>query len=393
MRAGKRGSWMGHVVLDITGKSPEAMLNAMANGGLSFWEASRPSPDLLRVHVALRDALRLKPLLRRTGCRMRIKERKGWAFRFKRWRRRSFFIAGAVLFLIGLQVLSQIVWKVDVTGQDKVSEERVLEAARSQGLYPRQWKFRLPDPEVLSDRIQRALPEASWVGVTFTGTRATVQIVEAKTAEKPPLASPRHLVARRDAEIVSIYAETGRPVVKPHAFVRKGDVLISGLIGQEPNRAAVVARGTVRGKVWDVAEIEMPLTRAVKTYTGEKQVRRYLVFGSKGLRLSGYGDPGFQTAETQTDDRGLSWRNYRLPIGWRTETVREVNVEEETLTTEQARIVAMEHARAQAVERVGGNAKLLGENILHEKTDNGKVYMKALFEIETDLTEELAIVP
>ncbi len=74
-----------------------------------------------------------------------------------------------------------------------------------------------------------------------------IKIVEATIPETPQLLSPRHLVASKNAMVTEIFAEKGKPVVKPNAYVRKGDILISGILGDEAHQQTVVAQGKVKG--------------------------------------------------------------------------------------------------------------------------------------------------
>ncbi|MDT2238564.1 sporulation protein YqfD [Paenibacillus larvae] len=84
-------------------------------------------------------------------------------------------------------------------------------------------------------------------------------------------------------------AKKGKPQVRPGSYVKKGSILISGLIGDEANQAQVTAEGTVKGLVWYESDIESPLTRTYQIYTGESKDKDYLVIGNRGLQLTGYG--------------------------------------------------------------------------------------------------------
>jgi similar to stage IV sporulation protein len=137
----------------------------------------------------------------------------------------------------------------------------------------------------------------------------------------------------------------------------------------------------------------MPLVLKQKVYTGESKKRSYLVLGSRGIQVSGYGKPAYEQSEVQSDRKVLQWRKFTLPIGWLKETVMESRIEETVLDSEEAVKIALEQARSEVISAGGKDAKLRGEKILlHEKSDNGKVYMKVLFEVEQNIAVELPIV-
>jgi similar to stage IV sporulation protein len=308
--------------------------------------------------------------------------------------RRKMFIAGIVCFFAAIYMLSMLVWQIDVEGNEKIARSDVLQAAREQGIYRFQWKFRMQDSDMLSRELQNKLPGSAWIGVDVQGTRILIKIVESARPDDRQLMNPRHLVASKNALVTQILAEKGKPLVKPNANVSRGDILISGYIGDEANRQTVVAQGKVRGIVWEEATVEIPLILRQKVYTGETKSRSFLVIGSRGLQVAGYGETPFAQYETVSRLQTVHWRKWSLPFGWLSEKQLESRMEEIPLDPEEAKKIALEQARAELVAAAGPDAVWRGEKIiLHEKSDNGKVYMKVLFEIEQPIAVEQPIIP
>jgi similar to stage IV sporulation protein len=389
-------SWMqwvrGIVTIRVRGKAMETLVNRAMAGGIRLWSIERTSGGELVCNVTVDDFFRLRPLLKETGCRLRVVARKGMPFWLVKLRKRLFFGVGLVLFFIGMYLLSSLVWTIEVKGNDKISEEQILQAAKQEGVYPFQWSFRLPDTSSLSRRLEQKLPGAAWVGVEKHGTKITIQVVETTKPAPRPLLSPRDLVASTDAVVTDMLAETGRPVVKRNQRVKKGDVLISGLLGDEKHQQAVVAKGTVKGIVWHEYNIVSPLTRKVKVYTGEKEVRWYAVIGERALRVSGFGKPAFAAYETIRNMEKASWRTWELPFGRMKETLLEVRIDTVPVSEAEAKEAGLLQARADLISKTGTGTVIRAENILHEKTDNGKVYMKVLFEAEQSIAVERPLV-
>jgi similar to stage IV sporulation protein len=385
----------GSVRLSIRGDRPEQFLNRCTASNILTWDVRyRGSRMELTLHLG--DFFRLRPLLKQTGCRAHVIERAGLPFALQRMERRKFFAAGLVLFVVGLYLLSSVVWDVKVTGNERISEADVLAAAKKHGIHALQWKFKLDDPAVLAKRLMHELPGAAWIGVEIRGTQIRIEVVEAVQPTPKPLTSPRHLVSAHDAVITRIHTERGKPMVRVHQAVRKGQILISGLIGSEDpkgSRAAVVAEGTVRGLVMYEYQIEMPLTLKYKVYTGESYKRSYAVIGNRAIQLTGYGKGGYKQHEVISERKGIEWRGYKLPFGWLTETVLESRTAEERLSAEDAGKIAMQQAAADLRTVIGPDAEIVTQKILHENADNGKVYIKALFEVDQSIVEEQAIIP
>ncbi|MDQ0192634.1 sporulation protein YqfD [Paenibacillus wynnii] len=385
-------SWLrGVVTLHVTGPQVELFINALTGLGIVIWDV-KPVKSGLNLKLLLNDFYALRPLLKKTGCRIHITNRSGLPFITARLWRRKFFAAGLLFFGIALFLLSSMVWSVDVEGNERIAAEDVLDAARQEGVFPFQWIWRMEDPDKLSRELTVRLPGTSWIGVQRTGTAVKIQIVEAVQPEKKPLYSQRHLVSRTDAVVTEIYAEQGRPVVGRNTRVKKGDILISGALGDEESIQYVVAKGEVKGLVWHEYNINVPLKTDVNSYTGQRKDHSYLVLGKWAVQLWGYGKSPFEKSNTLTEKVPLSWRSIHMPIGWMTEKELEVEVKTVTLTPQEARDKGLEIAKNDILAHYGNDSVLKSQKILHEKRENGKVYMKVLFEVEERIAEELPIV-
>lgn len=378
----------GAVTVVIRGGSIEQFINELSRKGIEIWEL-KPQPDgSMEANMQAGNFFSLRPLLRRTGCRLQAKRRNGLPFFLLRLRKRKAFLLGFSMFVAILFGLSQLVWDIEVKGNVKIPDEDVLKVAREEGLYPFQWIFSLPKQDKLSAELTRKLPGTSWVGVSRSGTRMYIQIVEATEPKDKDLVSPRHLVSKADGVVTYIYAEKGQPEVKKHDRVKKGQILVSGIQGGK----MVVSKGEIRGDVWHEYNIQVPLVKKQKVYTGEKKERGYLFFGKTAIQLTGYGALDFERSQTLTDYDRLTWRSFQLPIGWMTEKVLETTELEIKLTEEQAKQDGIDRAKRDILAKNGADSVILNQKILHENTENGKVYMKVLFEVDQNIAEELPIV-
>ncbi len=386
-------SWLkGTVTIEVRGGSPEAFINEAMAGGVKLERLRRPSLELLQADISVTDFFRIKPFLKRTGCKIKVVNRSGMPFFLARAEKRIWFTAGLGLFFVMLFLLASLVWKVEVTGNVRLTEEEILTAARKEGIYFWQISYKLDDMNQISKRLAAALPGTNWVGVEKKGTKINIQVVE-QTIPKPlPLNSPRHLIASADAVVTQIVADAGKPMAAKNKKVKKGDVLISGIIGSEGNTRAIPAKGIVRGAVWYEYLLEAPLTHKMKVYTGNKKVSWHLVLGSRALKLSGFGQEPYSSSESLVDEERVGWRNWTLPIGRLKHTEMETMELERILTIEEAKNAAILQAKADVLEKAGLDAIIEDEIVLHEKTDNGKVYMKVLFEVDQSIVKEMPLV-
>ncbi|WP_364149247.1 sporulation protein YqfD [Paenibacillus sp. LPE1-1-1.1] len=391
--SGQGAKWIkGMVTVQIRGGQAEQLVNRALAGGLQLSSIRWTSSGLLEFELSVSDFFGLRPYLKETGCRIHVTKRKGLPFLLVKAERRKLFAGGIVLFFAIIFMLSSLVWNIEVRGNVKLTEDQVRQAAKEEGLYPMQWSFRLTDADVLSKQLVRKLPGSTWVGVEKKGTKVIIQVVESTIPEQASLNTPRHLVAAADAVVTEVIAEAGRPVVRKNTRVKKDQILISGTIGGEENSRTVVAKGSVRGLVWYEYEIASPLVQQIKVYTGEKKTKWFAVIGSRALQVSGYGKDGYSASEAIRHEEKVAWRNWTLPIGRMKETVMETRLENRELTEEEAKSAGILQAKANVLLKAGSDAVIRDEIVLHEKADNGKVYMKVLFEVEQSIVKEMPLV-
>jgi len=390
-----KGNWVafarGYVWVKLIGERSEAFVNAATRERVELWNISFTKAGEMTFGVSIPDFLRMRPLLRETGCRTRIVSRHGLPFRLAKLSRRKTFAGGMLAFVLALFLLSMLVWDVKVEGNASIPEEKILAAARAEGIYGFQWSFRMDDTAALSQRLALRLPEAAWVGVDKRGTSVTITVVESTRPEKKALEGPRHLVAKTDAVVTKIVAENGRPKVERNDRVRKGDVLISGILGDGASSKKVVSKGKVMGLVWHEYRIVSPMATQAKSLTGEFKERDYILIGNRALQISGYGGPVFERSQVRTTmERAKLW-NKLLPFGKMKETEMEVVEIRKTLTPDEAKEAGLAQARAELLAKCGKDATIKAENILHEQTGNGKVMLTVLFEVEQSIEVERPI--
>ncbi len=220
---------------------------------------------------------------------------------------------GIVGFVAGIYLLSSVVWSIKVEGNEKLKTADILQAAQQQGLRVHQWKWRLKDPDTMSKELHGKLPGTAWVGVQVRGTQLIIKVVESRLPEDRPLMNPRHLVASKNALVTQIIAEKGKPMVRPNTYVRKGDILISGIIGDEANSSTVVSQGTVKGLVWYSPKIEVPLTQKYKVYTGETYEKKIYCVRAKGAPAHGLPQTGFEQKRSDSGPQVRILAGFRSP--------------------------------------------------------------------------------
>lgn len=388
MRNALREWLSGHVTITIRGKRFERFINRAVREGLHIWNIKRLGEESGQFDMMVSDYKRIRPLLKETGCRTHVHARNGGPFWLRVIYRRLGFALGVLFFLLGLYMLSTFVWSVEVKGTKKLPTYKVLQAAEQNGIKKGAWQPSLDEPTTLQRKLLKLLPEASWVGVEKNGTKIVIQVVEKEQPEKPAVQSPRNIIAKKKAVVHTILAEKGKTMVQKDQFVQKGQVLISGIIGNETRQAAVAARGKVEGEVWYQSTVSVPLTQTRYMYTGHNQSNLHLSFGTGSIRIWPFQVQEFPSFETRNEKTLLSLNRFLLPISITSSDQMETEPQIHKLSQEQAIELAKHVARQDVLRQAEKDATIAEEKVLQIKEENGKVYLSMHYTVIEDITEE-----
>lgn len=391
--------WKGRVRISCRGEGIPSFLNQAMRSKISIEDITWVTDQHLEMTVCVSDFFQVVKLIRQSSLTMRIQKKSGVPFWWNRVKRKKFFHLGVFCFLLLLFTMSSFIWKIDIQGTENIPKEQIRSVLREEGLDVGTFKYRLPDQELLKQRLQAKIPESAWIGLEIEGTRVLVTIVEKKQVEKIqedlPSYGPVHLIAKKEALVKDLRVERGNPLVGVHDVVQKGDILVSGIYGENQEdsenqehttRKVVGAKGKVWGEVWYQAEVEVPIIQNKHEYTGLRQKAIYPFFGSLLIRHP-FQKPEYQKYETVQRIHPIIFGRWKLPIGWMEEEYLQMKRTRHKLTKQDAILLGKGRAVADLRQTLGEDGKILTQKVLHQRLENGKVYLKIHF----DVIENIAI--
>ena len=271
----------GWVRLVVCGAFPERLLNLCAQRDLTFWGVEWVDSQTMRLTLLRRDMGKLEELARRAGCIVKVEHRAGLPTFLGRFRKRYTFLLGLSLSVLAICLLSNFVFTIDVTGNERVPDAVILTKLRQLGLRTGVYGPNLDTKQIALD-TQLALDDLAWVSVNLHGTR--VQVVVRETVEPPQLLEQdgvSDLVAGAGGLVLSVDAVEGQAKVGVGGMVAPGDMLISGTVTMEgpqysdvpPRYLYVRAAGTVWARTWRTVSAAIPIHTTVKRYTDEAKTR------------------------------------------------------------------------------------------------------------------------
>jgi len=357
----------GTVTIKVSGSMPEKLINLCMVEKINLLSITKKNDDFI-VCLALADFFSLRPLVRKSKNRIQVLNYAGLPFVTKKIKQRKMLVVGGVVFIMLLNILMSYIWFVDIVGMNSVPVSQIKEVIYEQGLKPGVLKDSV-HTKIIENQILLRIPEVAWVSVTFTGTRAVVEIVE-KTMPKDVDKVPAHIVAGKDGVVTDIIALAGQSIVKKGATVKSGDILIAGVAynGKEPVANIIPqmirAKGIVKARVWYEGYSETELMQTIHERTGRQEIGVTLKVLQHEILLKKAPIDLAQGFEVEVFNKKLSWwRNSDIAVESIISTYHEVNTKTLTLSIEAARELAKGKALAEVQSLIPETAQVLSRTI------------------------------
>ena len=303
---------------------------------------------------------------------------------FRRW---GLLVGGAVAVLC-IVLSESVIWDVRITGNERVSDEVIISTLEECGVGVGTPLSRI-DVDSVENRFLIASDDISWITVNIIGTLAEVEVREVQRAEVEPDYVCSNLVASENGRIVELQEVRGDVCVQIGEDVSKGQLLVSGVYGSETSPVRFVRS---RGKVFAACErehfIEIPLEYEKKVYTGEKKIKKSIIFFKKEVKFFGNSGNSYASCDTievvkYFDFFGLG----KLPVGIRTVTYEEYTLQTAVMTEDEAREEALRVLWQRALETTP-DAQLLDKSLSEEITDRAYVIRANITTLENIAVEQ-----
>ncbi len=378
-------TFSGTVKVKLTGKGIERFLNQLTRNGVSIWNVKKHGSEAVTFYVNLQDVKKLRIPARDSQCKIRFLERAGGPFFLKKLWTNSGFLTGAFLFFGLIMLLSNMVWGIEIEGASPATEHQIRKQLDRMGIGVGKMQFSIDNVESIQKELTDKVGALTWIGVELKGTTYHFQAVEKSEPEKAEAIGPRHLVAKKKAAIVKIFVEKGDPVVEVNDFVKPGQLLVSGLYGNENEQKVVAATGEILGETWYSTKVELPLKSTFQVYNGNEKRGYALKIAGKAMPVWGFGKNEFKEYETEVSEQPLKFLKWELPAKIEKKTIREREQVTRIYTREEAIESAKELARKDIKNTLPENAIIKGEKILHQSIENDKVKLITHFTIIEDI--------
>lgn len=277
----------GTVRLEISGAEPERILNFCAQNGIEFWDTDPKTDFAMQITIHAADYPLVQSQNGKNGIELRLVAAKGGKNITASMKRRFVLYIGVGVCIVLLTISSLFVWRIDITGNDTISDGVILRALSECGLKNGVFWPALSSDEVRGDMLMK-LPDIAWLSVNVHNS--CVEVVIHERIAKPDIVNEAEYTdvkAAKSGYITKLSVLEGKALVSIGDTVSRGDTLISGTMDSETAADRQVhAMGSVQARTWYEINAQTPMYESVKTEKGHSKTSLSLVFGKNLIKFS-----------------------------------------------------------------------------------------------------------
>ena len=294
-----------------------------------------------------------------------------------------FFCMGVLLNIF----FSSLIFNVEVVHSNNYIKELVYADLKQFGISKFKFKVSYDEKEQIINKIlKKEKNDIEWLEIEEVGTKYIVKVEQRKLNDEEQICSNRNIVAKKNATILEIHADSGEIVKKKLDYVLKDEVIISGIIHNKEdivsNRCAV---GQVFGEVWYQVDVELPTKYHESIATGKNNFRFTFDLLNKKIIL-------FNAYNSFREEKLFSISNSFLPISFNFSKLYETNEKHYSYTLDNCEEKAIAIALEKLKVKLGEEDRILTKKVLKKSLKNSKIIVEVFFKVKEDITSYKDIV-
>ena len=368
----------------IEGKNPDYFINELIKNSIYIYDLKKEYKKLIIV-ISLDDYNKLKKI--KTSYKFYIIDSYG-VIKIKYLCKKYLFFLICIFLGICLNIfLSKLIFDVEVIHSDKYIRELVYNNLKEKGIYKYKFKVSYLEKEkIIKEILRKETDDIEWLEIEEIGTKYIVKVEQRKKNKEEEVCSARNIVARKDAFILEIHADIGEVVKKKYDYVKKGDIVISGIIhNKEEEVSKRCATGKIYGEVWYKVNLEIPIFYKEEIITGKDRNSLEINFLNKNISF-------FNDFKTYKKNSEFLIGSSLLPISLNFTKYLETNVKEYEYSLSNVDNYALELASKKIKTKLGTRGEVVAKKVLKKSIKKSKIIIEVFVKVKEDITDNLEII-
>ena len=149
--------------LCVQGENIERFLNMCSHHNICIFDVKRTESECY-MKIYATDFFLLKSIVRKSGVKIRIVQKKGIYFYLKKQAKKKVFIIASCLCLFLLWLSSHFLWGIKMEGTYSVTEDLITDSLRQNGIYYGMPLSKIPIDE-LKTNLRNTYDEITWISI------------------------------------------------------------------------------------------------------------------------------------------------------------------------------------------------------------------------------------
>lgn len=345
--------------------------------------------EAIYVSVPFSDERKLAKICSDHGFLLETAEKTGLCYHFLKYKKRYGIAFGIILCLILAIYLSNIALKIRIVGTDDPDISRkIKEIIAQEGIKPGAY---IPSMNFLNvnAKLVGISDDVAWASIGSSGCVVTVNVSLATHKVKSEEGRiPCNIVASRDGQIVDAQVLTGELCVLIGSAVKKGDILVSGIVERLNKRAYYYhSVAKIKAIYEEKIELEQPLYDSTVT-DGKTYYSKDLCFFDYSIPISGFKKPD-GICSVSSVSVPVEFLGIELPISIKTTEYTEQLSKLKIYSYEEAEKILLKKLDNYENNLIG-DSEIVGKNVSIETADD-TVKLTADYTLKGDIGTESPI--
>lgn len=196
----------GYINIEVEGFFIEKFINICFAKGIFLWKIERKNSTTITARISINDFKILPTIARKTKCKVRLKEKRGFPFLMNKYKKRKVFAITILVIVFLIFGLTRFVWNIEIICDGEINNQEILNLLAEDGIKEGVLISKIDTERVINEiRLKRS--DISWIGIKISGTNVIVNIV--KATDKPEILDENiacNIISDKEAIITKITA-------------------------------------------------------------------------------------------------------------------------------------------------------------------------------------------
>lgn len=222
----------GYVTFEAVGGFSERFINLCTQKRIGIFDV-RYINSHVEAKISPKSFNKLRPIVRKTGVRLNVINKSGLPFAISRNKHRVGLMGGVIFYCAFMLIMNRFLWCINSSGSEKYSGEQIMQAAYEVGVRPGVFLPFFDEKKAAREIYKYFDGKIAWVSVNVKGSMASIEVKDTQAEQEIEDENPCNIIADFDGVILSDETLSGIKNISKGNAVKKGDLLISGVIENE----------------------------------------------------------------------------------------------------------------------------------------------------------------